>query len=479
MPDLFEVRVKQAAETAHQKKSTSVVISISRKDLRAWRGRTLHGINSEIRSHGGYNIHWAKPGSNDKSYKFGWCTPASKAKDSGLECDHSNCKISDDVSLVPTYKQYPWMQLTGIDPGEEEMTMNTANIEKMLDYAMETQTADVDGERNTVCLMGPPGIGKTHRVRRWANKHNLFLDTIILSRIPSVDIGGVYAPDFEKGELKHMITTRLVGGNVPDGYDGVVIFFDELGSAAEDQQVAVQDIIESGVLEGNKIGKNTIFVAASNRVEDNCGVHEMVQSLRDRLLFIELTVDTQEWIEWSVLNEVDPRITAYIMFNNEALHKFNPSSEEYSHPNPRSWTKTSAMIKKDLDGKMLQTIATAKVGEAYGREFAGFCKLDGTLPTLNEIYADPENAIVPIDSAQSCYAVVSRLAWDFGKMNKAKEKKEQLNKRKAEAAIIYLKRFNDVYAVFGFQLCSKANRDFSGMTSLYSQFVVDHQEMDI
>jgi hypothetical protein len=57
-------------------------------------------------------------------------------------------------------------------------------------------------------------------------KHHIH--PILLSQQDSVDVGGAYAPDYEKGELKHLLLKDILGQIKGITADLIIIFFDEL-----------------------------------------------------------------------------------------------------------------------------------------------------------------------------------------------------------------------------------------------------------
>ena len=85
------------------------------------------------------------------------------------------------------------------------------NMNALLHASRETQTAGTPGAGSPLLFIGEPGIGKTAQVRAYCQEQNHHCEVIIMGRIPSVDVGGIYVPDTKKGELRHLITKRLLG----------------------------------------------------------------------------------------------------------------------------------------------------------------------------------------------------------------------------------------------------------------------------
>jgi hypothetical protein len=346
----------------------------------------------------------------------------------------------------------------------------------VLKASMRTQTDKIPGKGSPVCLVGAPGIGKTHAFRQFAWAENLFLMTVILGRIPSVDIGGVYVPDIEKGELTHLITRRFLGEHVPAGYDGIFILFDEIGTSMPDQQASIQSMVEDWSLEGNDIQSPVYFGFATNRVEDNCGANELIKSLVDRLYIYDYEVDHKSWIKWAINDGINESIVAYIAWQPEALHMFDPKAKMGGQPDPRSWAKLSYLMEGETDPLLISHMAQAKVGSAQGLEFSGFRKMYKELSTVDAVMANPDTAQIPHHNVSAMYAMVTNIASMF-----AKKKRDDvdLTEEEVSAAITYIRRMDETMAVFGFRMFHEANPMFRERSDEYAKFLVDHKDLTI
>ena len=359
-----------------------------------------------------------------------------------------------------------------------------ANWQELLMLSMKTQTSGIPGAGSPVCFIGNPGLGKTAQTRAFCDSINHHCEVIILGRIPSVDVGGMYAPDFDRGELKHMITRRLLGGiQAAEGKDGVCIFFDEFGNTMEDQQTAIQSIVEDRVLEGYPVPDNVWYAFATNPSDSNCGSHEIVRSMLDRMVMLKIDQDEvmgnifPAWMEWAIgEGQIDPTITSFFEWNKggengELFHHFDPASDEMAQPNPRSWTKLSRLMDHEPSNDSLNLIGRLTVGEAAYTQYAAYRHLATTLPTAEEILTDPEHTTLP-DKLNAAYAVLGNLAAYL-------RGRESLSTQTVDAAIVYLRRFPNTLSVFGFRMMAKSHADFSAVSSEYAKFLVDHKYLTI
>ena len=85
------------------------------------------------------------------------------------------------------------------------------NFEELLTASKATQTSGIQGAGSPLLFIGAPGTTKTGQVRSFCDSVGDHCEVIIMGRIPIVDVGGIYVPDIKKGELRHLITKRLLG----------------------------------------------------------------------------------------------------------------------------------------------------------------------------------------------------------------------------------------------------------------------------
>lgn len=325
-----------------------------------------------------------------------------------------------------------------------------------------------------VCFVGEPGIGKTQTVRAYAESINYDLDTIILGRIPPVDIGGIYAPDFNRRELVHFRTTRLIGASsFPHDKDGLIVFFDEIGSAAEDTQVAIQSILQEMEQDGQRVDRRIMFVCATNLPEHTGGANDLVASLRSRLLFVDFKFDMESWFrkarsEWNIL----PEIYSFNQWKDggSLLGRDNANSMQLSNPDPRGWNKVNFGLRGALTSKKCETafelfskhpelvrrIVAGQIGEPMSQEFCGFLKAQGALPTVREVLDGPDIAALPKEACEQ-YAIVFNLEYAMSQL----AEKGRIPSHNIEAVYHYIQRLPRPMAVLAFRKITKTVDQFN------------------
>ena len=186
-----------------------------------------------------------------------------------------------------------------------------------------------------VMLHGSPAIGKSAIVQQIANEYGLKLIDLRLAQCDPTDLAGFPTITGEKASYKPMDTFPIEGDTVPKGYNGWLLFLDELNSAPPAIQSAAYKVILDRMVGNHKLHKNVAIVAAGNLETDNAIVQPMSTALQSRMAHLELVVDSKEWVDWASSNEIDHRITSYINFRPDALYTFSPDHTDKTYASPR------------------------------------------------------------------------------------------------------------------------------------------------
>jgi len=272
-------------------------------------------------------------------------------------------------------------------------------------------------------IWGAPGIGKSDVVRQAAKEL-------------AEKKGMCYSEDPKDTECFRVIDKRLAQMDASDikGIPTVedrkthwtkpswfptegsgILFFDELNLAAPIVQAAAYEIILDRRLGEYKLPEGWTVVSAGNRAKDRAHTFEMPKPLLNRFTHVTLgPPNVEQWTDWAIDNEVDPRIITYINQRPGQLHKFNPDLGSKAFPTPRS----VAMAATEIEGiesekyNKIQKLAATAVGPGWASEFTSWLKLREEID-INYIIENPTTADIP-SRADLCYSIVSGVAerWD-------------------------------------------------------------------
>ena len=250
----------------------------------------------------------------------------------------------------------------------------------------------------TPLVTSSPAIGKSDITQSIAKEYRLKL---IDFRVPQADVtdfnGLPFRNEQNRAEFLPFDIFPLEDDPIPEGYDGWMIFLDELTSAPKHLQSPAYKLILDRMVGTKKLHPRVVIAAAGNLASDKAIVHEMSTALQSRLVHLELALSHSEWMDWAVKNKIDSRILAFLQFKPDLLHKFNPDHNDKTFAAPRTWGFVSKLIVgQPVDMADLPLIAGA-ISPGPAQEFISFVKVFDELPKLADIIASPTTIAVPFE----------------------------------------------------------------------------------
>ncbi|AUR97309.1 P-loop containing nucleoside triphosphate hydrolase [Vibrio phage 1.238.A._10N.261.52.F10] len=281
-------------------------------------------------------------------------------------------------------------------------TVNPANAKKLIMKCMKHHQVPL--------LTSAPGMGKSDIIKSIAKEMKLKLIDVRLAQKESVDLGGMPDLSGEYATYKQFDEFPTEKTPVPDGYNGWLIFCDELTQAKRDVQGAFHKISLDRMVGQEHLNKFAFVVAAGNRTQDRAGSNGLITSLQSRLTHLELAVSIDDFLPYFMSIGGDPRITALLNFKNELLNNFDPLHTGNTYACSRTWHKLSIMTKHDTDLTAdLVPLITGTVGEGAGAEYRNFCQIWQELAEFKDVVAHPDTAKLSSNAATN-YAMVGMLA---------------------------------------------------------------------
>ena len=243
-------------------------------------------------------------------------------------------------------------------------------------------------KKRPVFLWGPPGIGKSDIVEQvtktFSNSH---LIDIRLSLWDPTDIKGI--PYFDSNNVKMAwgAPSELPDEEMAAQYDNIVLFLDEMNSAAPAVQAAAYQLILNRRVGTYKLPDNVIIVAAGNRESDKGVTYRMPAPLANRFILLELAVNFDDWFNWSVDNNQHKDVVGYLTFAKKDLYDFDPKSASRSFATPRSWSFVSELLEDELDESTTTDLVAGTVGEGLAVKFMAHRKVASSMPNPTDILA--------------------------------------------------------------------------------------------
>ena len=180
-------------------------------------------------------------------------------------------------------------------------------------------------------------------------------------------------------------------------YSGWLLFLDEFSSASRAVQAASYKLTLDRMVGQYHLHDKVKVVCAGNMATDNAIVEEMSTALQSRLAHIQLSITTDDWLEYANKANYDFRIMAYLRNNPSKLYTFDPDHTDCTYACPRTWEFTNRILKTDFDVNDANAIAVfaGVIGEGIAAEFVGYTRLANEIPSLKAILTAPDTVPVP------------------------------------------------------------------------------------
>jgi hypothetical protein len=241
-------------------------------------------------------------------------------------------------------------------------------------------------KKRPIFLWGPPGIGKSDIVRQITDSFtNSHLIDIRLSLWEPTDIKGIPYFDSNSGTMVWGAPSELPSEEFAAQYDNIVLFLDEMNSAAPSVQAAAYQLILNRRVGEYKLPDNVMIVAAGNREADKGVSYRMPSPLANRFIHLELSVSFDDWFQWAVANNQHTDVVGYLTFAKKDLHDFDPKSSSRSFATPRSWSFVSELLEDDLDENTTTDLVSGTVGEGLAVKFMAHRKHAANMPNPTDI----------------------------------------------------------------------------------------------
>jgi hypothetical protein len=243
-------------------------------------------------------------------------------------------------------------------------------------------------KKRPIFLWGPPGIGKSDIVAQITNSlPNSHLIDIRLSLWEPTDIKGIPYYAANDNKMVWAAPAELPDAETAKKYDYIVLFLDEMNSAAPAVQAAAYQLILNRRVGQYTLPDNVLIVAAGNREADKGVTYRMPAPLANRFVHLELAVDFNDWFQWAVDHNIHKDVVGYLTFAKKDLYDFDPKSPSRSFATPRSWSFVSELLEDELDENTTTDLVSGSVGEGLAVKFMAHRKVAASMPNPTDILA--------------------------------------------------------------------------------------------
>jgi hypothetical protein len=273
-------------------------------------------------------------------------------------------------------------------------------------------------------LWGPPGIGKSELVEGIANDLGGLMIDLRLGQMEPTDIRGIPFYNKDIGKMDWAPPVELPDEETAAQYPIVVLFLDELNSAAPSVQSAAYQLILNRRIGKYRLPDNVVMVAAGNRESDKGVTYRMPTPLANRFIHQEMKVDFSSWQEWAVNNRIHKDVVGYLSFAKQDLYDFDAKSASRAFATPRSWTFVSQLLDDNSDDDTTMNLIAGTVGEGLAVKFMAHKKVAGKMPNPADILSGKVKDL-QVKEVSAMYSLVISMCYELKAAveNKVEDKK--------------------------------------------------------
>jgi hypothetical protein len=237
-----------------------------------------------------------------------------------------------------------------------------------------------------IFIWGPPGIGKSDIIKQLGSELDAHVIDVRLSLWEPTDIKGIPYFDSNTSKMVWAPPSELPDAELAKKHKTIILFMDELNSAAPSVQAAAYQLILNRKVGTYKLPDNVVMVAAGNRETDKGVTFRMPAPLANRFVHLEMTVDWDDYFEWAVENKIHQDVVGYLTFAKKDLYDFDPKSSSRAFATPRSWSFVSELLTDDdCDNDTLTDLVSGSVGEGLAVKFMAHRKHASKMPNPSDI----------------------------------------------------------------------------------------------
>ena len=277
-------------------------------------------------------------------------------------------------------------------------------------------------KKRPLFIWGAPGIGKSDIVGQVASDIDAHMIDIRLSLWDPTDIKGIPYYSSNDNTMQWAPPQELPTQEFAKKHKFIVLFLDEMNSAAPAVQAAAYQLILNRKVGTYVLPDNVLIVAAGNRDADKGVTYRLPAPLANRFVHLELKVDFDDWFQWAVNNDIHQDVVGYLTFSKKDLYDFDPKSPSRSFATPRSWSFVSELLEDDDDETTTTDLVSGSVGEGLAVKFMAHRKVSAKLPNPSDVLT---GKVKTLDTREisAMYSLTVSLCYELKEANDKGNKK--------------------------------------------------------
>ena len=160
-----------------------------------------------------------------------------------------------------------------------------------------------------------------------------------------------------------------------------------------------------------------MIVMATNRMTDKTNEISPPSHLKNRLVFIDVVNEVDNYLSYLNARNGDARINAYLGYRPENHTKFHRDAD--CNANSRTWDRVETVLKiydKNNDDMFLTNMIIGTLGESVGSDFLAWLPMYQQCPNIDDMINNATTCNIPTDYGV-LYAVLSAMGYKANEKN--------------------------------------------------------------
>lgn len=336
-------------------------------------------------------------------------------------------------------------------------------------------------------IWGPPGIGKSEMVAELTEELGGLMIDLRMAQMEPTDLRGIPFFNKENNKMDWAPPIDLPDEETAAQYPIVVLFLDEMNSAAPSVQAAGYQLVLNRRVGKYVLPKNVVIVAGGNRESDKGVTYRMPMPLANRFLHIEMRSDFISWQTWAVTHGIHKDVVSYLSFAKQDMNDSDfAKSSSRAFPTPRTWVFVSEILHDDdkngQDHDTLFTLVAGAVGEGLATKFMAYRKIAGKLPNPRAIL-DGDVTELEVKEISAMYSLTISMCYELKEVaDKKLVDQAKFNEMFDNFLGYMMKNFDDEMIILGSRIALKTYKleivppkltNFLPFHKKYSKYILD------
>ncbi len=246
---------------------------------------------------------------------------------------------------------------------------------------------------SVTALISERGVGKTSLYKQCSEELGVGYMGLYAAALEGPDFMGLPDKDRDKGITRYLAPQFLP--TVQAIQEGLfpergILVLEEINRVPSDTTSVLYPLLLERKINGHNLAQGWKIGVTMNPDTMNYSVNSLDDAMLDRFVAIEITANLDDYIEYSVKNNPNDDILAFLQACPDMLlivRKTSDSTALSKTPTPRAWTKLQELLNNcELEEKLMLELAAGLLGPETASSFFGFLKnRDFTIPPTNKI----------------------------------------------------------------------------------------------